>query len=139
MNPFAGELVGTALLILLGDGVVAAALLGRSKAQNAGWLAITWGWAVGVFVGVYSAARLGSEAHLNPAGTVSLALVEALAWEEVRASRPGQFAGAFLGAVLVWLAYLAHWAETADADAKLAVFCTAPAIRRPPANVLTEV
>jgi glycerol uptake facilitator protein len=138
MRPFTGELIGTALLILLGDGVVAAVLLGRSKAHNAGWLAITWGWAVAVFVGVYAAARL-SEAHLNPAVTVSFAIAEKLPWEQVPAYLAGQFLGAFLGALLVWLAYLPHWPNTADADAKLGVFCTAPAIRRPLANLLTEV
>src|SRR5262245_44816567 len=127
MNPFVGELVGTALLILLGDGIVAGVLLGRSKAHGAGWLAITCGWAVAVCVGVYAAARFGV-GHLNPAVTVSLALAEKLPWEEVPPYLGGQFAGAFLGAVLVWLAYLPHWADTADADAKLAVFCTAPAI-----------
>jgi len=138
MKPFVGELIGTALLILLGDGVVAAVLLGRSKAHNAGWLAITWGWAVAVFVGVYSAARL-SKAHLNPAVTVSFAMADELLWDEVPAYLAGQFAGAFLGAVLVWLAYLPHWGNTGDADAKLGVFCTAPAVRRPLANLLTEV
>jgi glycerol uptake facilitator protein len=138
VNPFAGELIGTALLILLGDGVVAAVLLNRSKAQNAGWIVIAWGWAVAVFVGVYTASRF-SAAHLNPAVTVGLALAGAFPAEQIPVYVAAQLLGAFVGAVLVWLAYLPHWAETEDANAKLGVFCTAPAIRQPVANLLTEV
>src|ERR1041384_1409919 len=104
MTPFVGELIGTALLVLLGDGIVAGALLGRSKAHGAGWLAITFGWAVAVFVGVFAADHLGSQAHLNPAVTLGWAVAEKTEWDLVPAYLAGQVAGAFLGAVLVWLA-----------------------------------
>lgn len=135
---FVGELVGTALLVLLGDGVVAAVLLNKSKAQNSGWIVITWGWAVAVFVGVFSVSRF-SGAHLNPAVTVGLALAGKFDAVDIPTYVTAQMIGAFLGAVLVWLAYLSHWSMTPDADAKLGVFCTAPAVRSPFRNTLTEI
>lgn len=137
MRMFTAELVGTALLILLGDGVVAGVLLVKSKAEKSGWIVITTGWALAVAMGVYAVGRI-SGAHLNPAITLSLAAVGKLAWSQVPAYLAGQLVGAFLGAILVWLAYLAHWSGTEDRSIKLLVFSTAPAIRRLPANVVTE-
>ncbi len=138
MERFGGELLGTALLVLFGNGTVANVVLARSKAQNAGWIVVTTGWAMGVFVGAFTAVSL-SWAHLNPAVTLGQAIVGNLDWSLVPVYVAGQMLGAMLGAVLVWLAYLPHWRETADADAKRGVFCTAPAIRRPLANLLCEV
>ena len=138
MNTFVAELVGTALLILLGDGVVAGVVLSKSKAQGAGWIVITTGWALAVAMPVYAIGRV-SGAHINPAVTFGLAVVGRFPWSQVPGYLLAQFLGAFLGAVLVWLAYLAHWRETSDARLKLVVFCTAPSVRRPPANVITEV
>ncbi len=138
MKTIAGELVGTALLVLLGDGVVAACLLKRSKAQNAGWMVITTGWAMAVAVAVYAVFRI-SGAHLNPAITLGLALTGKFPWALVPFYLMAQFVGGFLGGVLVWLSYLPHWRETAEPDLKLMVFSTVPAIRHLPANLLTEV
>jgi glycerol uptake facilitator protein len=125
------------LLVLLGDGVVAACLLSRSKAEKSGWIVITTGWAMAVAMAVYAVGRI-SGAHLNPAVTLGLAAVGKFAWSDVPAYIAAQFLGAFLGAALVWLAYLAHWAETEDKGLKLAVFSTAPAVRQLPANLLSE-
>lgn len=138
MKIFTAELTGTMLLILLGDGVVAGVLLSKSKAEKSGWMVITTGWGLAVAVAVYTVGRI-SGAHLNPAVTLALAAVGKLAWNDVPRYLAGQLVGAFLGAALVWLAYLPHWSETADPNLKLAVFSTAPAIRRLPANFLTEV
>jgi len=138
MKPFGAELIGTALLVLLGDGVVAAVSLNKTKAQNAGWLVITTGWAMAVAMGVYAVGRI-SGAHLNPAITLGMALVGKFPWSQVPAYILGQVLGAFLGALLVWLTYLPHWAETGDPNSKLLVFSTMPAIRRLPLNLLTEV
>ena len=136
---FLGEVVGTALLVLLGDGVVAGVLLNKSKAQNSGWVVITWAWAMAVFIGVLgSLAVSGGVAHINPAVTVGLASIDLFPWEDVPTAIAGQFLGAFIGATLVWLSYLAHWGETDDAGLKLAVFSTGPAIRNTPANLITE-
>jgi glycerol uptake facilitator protein len=137
---FLGEVVGTCLLVLIGDGVVAGVLLNKSKAQNSGWVVITWAWAMGVFVGVLgSLAVSGGVAHLNPAVTVGLASIGAYEWADVPVTIAGEFVGAFLGAILVYLAYLAHWAETEDPGLKLAVFSTGPAIRNTAANLITEI
>jgi glycerol uptake facilitator protein len=138
MKPFTAEVVGTMLLILFGDGVVAGVLLNRSKAQNSGWIVIATGWAMAVAVGVYAVGRI-SGGHLNPAVTLGLALAGKFAWRAVPVYIAGQLLGAFLGAVLVWLAYQAHWPETEDTVAKLSVFSTVPAIRRLPANLVTEI
>jgi glycerol uptake facilitator protein len=137
---FLGEVVGTAVLILLGDGVVAGVLLNKSKAQNGGWIVITWAWGIGVLAGVFtSLAVSGGVAHLNPAVTLGLASIDAFPWEDVPTAIAGQFLGAAIGALLVYLAYLVHWAETEDAGLKLAVFSTGPAIRNTGANLITEI
>jgi glycerol uptake facilitator protein len=139
MNIFTAEVIGTAILILLGDGVVAAVLLNHSKAQNGGWIVITFGWGFAVALAVYAVAFF-SGAHINPAVTIGLAVSDlGVDWGDVPAYIAGQFVGAFLGAVLVYLAYLPHWGETDDPGLKLAVFSTGPAIRAPGANVVTEV
>ena len=131
------ELVGTALLILLGDGVVACVVLNRSKGQNAGWIVITTGWALAVMLAVYSVGTI-SGAHLNPAVTVGLAAIGVFKGN-VAAYIVAQFIGAFLGAILVWLTYLPHWQATEDPASKLGVFCTIPAIRKPGLNLITEI
>jgi glycerol uptake facilitator protein len=137
---FLGEVVGTCLLILIGDGVVAGVLLNKSKAQNSGWVVITWAWAMGVFVGVLgSVAVSGGVAHLNPAVTIGLAAIDLTEWSDVPTLIAGQFVGAMLGAILVYLAYLVHWGETEDPGLKLAVFSTGPAIRNTAANLITEI
>lgn len=138
MNSFTAELVGTALLVLLGDGVVANVVLQRSKGQNSGWIVIAVGWGLAVTMAAY-AVKAFSGAHLNPAVTLAMALLGKFAWAGVPAYLAAQLAGAFLGAALVWLAYLPHWKETPDPAAKLGVFCTAPALRRTGANLLCEL
>jgi glycerol uptake facilitator protein len=136
-NHFVSEMVGTALLILLGDGVVAAVLLNRSKAQNGGWIVITFGWGVAVMIGVFAATQSGG--HINPAVTIGRAAAGDLPWSDVPEYVGGQFAGAFVGALLVWLAYLPHWPITEDPGLKLAVFSTGPAVRNTVANLITEI
>jgi len=138
METLLAELIGTMILILLGDGVVAAVVLARSKAQGSGWIVITTGWAMAVAIAVYAVGRI-SGAHINPAVTLGLAVTGQVAWADVPLYIIGQFIGAFLGAVLVFLAYLPHWRETQDPAAKLAVFSTAPAIRNYPLNLVTEI
>jgi glycerol uptake facilitator protein len=135
---FGAEVIGTAILILLGNGVVAGVLLNQSKAQNAGWIVITFGWGIGVMVGVYAVAQF-SGAHLNPAVTLGFATIGITEWGDVPAYLGGEFVGAFIGATLVWLAYLNHWGATEDPGLKLACYSTAPAIRNPAANLITEV
>jgi glycerol uptake facilitator protein len=138
-SPLLGEFLGTMIMILLGDGVVAAVLLKRSKAEGSGWIVITSGWAFAVMAGVFVSIACGSsDAHLNPAVTLGFA---------VRDGNFGKFApyfaaqllGAICGATLVWLHYFAHWKETPDGSAKLGCFCTAPAIRRFLPNLMSEV
>lgn len=137
---FLGEVVGTAVLILLGDGVVAGVLLNKSKSQNGGWIVITWAWGLGVFMGVLtSIAVTGGVAHLNPAVTFGLAAIDAVEWADVPQLIAGQFVGAAIGATLVWLAYLPHWEQTDDPGLKLAVFSTGPAIRSTAANLICEI
>jgi len=138
MEIFTAELVGTAILILLGDGVVAGVLLARSKAENAGWIVITLGWGMAVAVAVYAVGQF-SGAHINPAVTISFALTDITPWHDVPKYLLGQFAGAMIGAILVFLTYLPHWRPTEDPGLKLAVFSTAPAIRNYPQNLLTEI
>jgi glycerol uptake facilitator protein len=138
MSPFLAEVLGTMLLIILGDGVVANVVLNRTKGQNSGWIVITAGWAFGVTVAVYAVGTF-SGAHLNPAVTIGLASIGKLSWSLVPVYIGAQLLGAFLGATIVWLAYLPHWGETPDPATKLAVFCTAPAIRSPVSNIITEV
>ena len=138
MSIFGAEVIGTAILILLGDGVVAATLLVHSKAQNAGWIVITWGWAIAVMVGVLAAGNF-SGAHLNPAVTVGLWAVGNVDAGDVPKYLAGEFVGAFIGACLVFAAYSNHWRETEDPGLKLAVFSTGPAIRNTAANLVTEI
>ncbi|MGH2357033.1 MAG: MIP/aquaporin family protein [Candidatus Limnocylindria bacterium] len=138
MGNFVAELVGTFILIVLGDGVVAGVLLARSKAQNSGWIVITAGWGFAVAVAVYAVGQF-TGAHINPAVTVALAVNGVTPWADVPIFIAGQFVGAFLGAVVVWLHYLPHWEITEDTGLKLAVFSTAPAVRNPVANTLSEV
>jgi glycerol uptake facilitator protein len=138
MNNFIFEMIGTAFLILLGDGVVANVVLNKTKGNNGGWIVITFGWSIAVFVGVYvSAAHSG--AHLNPAVTIALAAAGKFDWANVPLYIAAQFAGAMIGAFLVWVSYKKHFDETTDADAKLAVFCNSPAIRNTPFNLATEI
>jgi len=140
MNQLVGEIFGTMTLILLGDGVVAAVLLNKSKAQNAGWIVITAGWCFAVMSGVFVAAATGSpQADLNPAVTVAKILVGGTTVNDGVVRIIGEFIGAFIGAVLVWLAYLPHWAITEDQGAKLAIFSTGPAIRDTVSNLITEI
>lgn len=138
MSTFVAELVGTAMLVLLGDGVVAGVLLGKSKAQGSGWIVITTGWALAVAMPVYAVGRV-SGAHINPAVTLGLAAAGRFPWASVASYLAAQLLGGVLGAVLVWLTYLAHWAETPDPALKLLVFSTAPAVRRAGANLITEI
>ena len=138
MSPFLAELLGTMLLITFGDGVVANVVLNKSKGQNSGWIVITAGWGLGVVVAVYAVNSI-SGAHLNPAVSVGLAAIGKFAWSDVPVYVAAQMIGAFLGAVIVWLAYLPHWSVTEDKGAKLAVFCTGPAVRKPAQNMLTEI
>ncbi len=138
MQTLVAEAVGTMVLILLGNGVVANVVLSRTKGENAGWLVITVGWGIAVAIAVYAVGRI-SGAHLNPAVTVGLATIGSFPLIEVPGYLAAQMVGAIAGAVLVWLAYLPHWSITEDPAAKLAVFATAPAIRNPPTNVIGEV
>ena len=138
MNNFLFELIGTAFLILLGDGVVANVVLNKTKGNNGGWIVITFGWAMGVFVGVYIAAA-HSGAHLNPAVTIALAAAGKFDWANAPLYIAGQLAGAMIGSLLVWVSYKKHFDETTDAGAILAVFCTGPAIKNTPFNLATEI
>jgi glycerol uptake facilitator protein len=138
MSPFLGELLGTMLLIILGDGVVANVVLKGTKGHAGGWIVIATGWGLAVAVAVYCV-YAASGAHLNPAVTLAMAALGKLAWSAVPAYLAAQMTGAVLGAAVVWLAYLPHWTATEDKAAKLGVFCTAPAIRNPAANFVTEV
>lgn len=138
MSAFLGEIIGTMLLILLGDGVVANVLLSKSKGENAGWMVITTGWGLAVFVGAYSVASV-SGAHLNPAVTVGLAVAGNFEWSQVLPYIIAQMIGAFIGAVLVYLHYFPHWAVTQDPGLKLAVFSTGPAIRNVVWNLVSEI
>jgi glycerol uptake facilitator protein len=132
------EIIGTAILILLGDGVVAAVLLNHSKAQNSGWIVITFGWGFGVMVGAYAVGQF-SGAHLNPAVTLGIWINGGIDGSEAWRYFVGEMLGAMLGAILVWAAYYLHWSETEDPGLKLAVFSTGPAIRNYAANLVTEI
>jgi glycerol uptake facilitator protein len=138
MSPVVGEFVGTALLVLLGDGVVANVLLKGTKGHNSGWMVVTAGWALAVFVGVVASAT-ASGAHLNPAVTLAMAAGGKFEWDRVAGYIAAQMLGGCLGASLVWAQYKAHFDLTPDRDAKLAVFCTGPAIRAPGLNLLSEI
>lgn len=138
MSAFLAELIGTMILITLGDGVVANVVLQKTKGQNSGWIVIATGWALAVTVAVYSVGSI-SGAHLNPAVTIGLAAIGKFSWALVPSYLAAQMLGAILGSVFVWLAYLPHWAVTPNPGDKLAVFCTGPAIRQPLANLITEI
>lgn len=138
-TPFLGEFVGTLVLILLGDGVVACVLLKRSKGEASGWIVITAGWAFAVMAGVFAAIACGSkDAFINPAVTLGFAISSG-DYSKVLPYATAQFLGAFVGATLVWLHYLPHWKETPDTGFKLGVFCTGPAIRNVAANLISEI
>jgi len=138
MPPFLAELLGTAILVMLGDGVVANVVLNKTKGNNSGWIVITAGWAFGVTIAVYCVNSI-SGAHINPAVTIALASIGAFPWAKVPMYIVAQVAGGFLGGVIVWLAYLPHWKATKDPEGKLAVFSTTPAIRQPGANLGCEI
>ncbi len=139
MGPFIGEFIGTALLIVMGDGVVANVVLNKTKGQNSGWIVITFGWAMAVFLGVYASLRLGGSGHLNPAVTLAMSAFNGFDSSLVAPYIGAQFAGAFAGAFIVWVAYQQHFESTEDKDLKLAVFCNAPAIRNTGNNLATEL
>jgi glycerol uptake facilitator protein len=138
MQAYIAEFIGTMILIILGDGVVAGVLLRNSKAENSGWIVITFGWAMAVAVAVYCVFQF-SGGYINPAVTIGAAVTGGLEWAVVPGYLIAQFLGAFVGGVIVWLACLPHWPETEDEGLKLGVFCTAPAIYNTPANLITEI
>lgn len=138
MVPFAGEIIGTMLLIILGNGVVANVVLKNTKGNSGGWIVITFGWAMGVFVAVFTMGSI-SGAHINPAVTIGLALVGKFPWADVPVYILGQLIGAALGATIVWIHYKDHFAITENEDLKLACFCTAPEIRSTVNNLLSEI
>jgi len=138
MTPFTGELIGTAVLIIFGNGVVANVLLNKSKGQNSGWIVITFGWAMAVYIGVFISEPY-SKAHLNPAVTLGLAAAGKFDWSKVPTYILAQLVGAMIGSLIGWLAYREHFKETADANLKLAVFSTGPAIRSYADNLITEL
>lgn len=138
MSIYLAEFLGTMVLILLGDGVVAGVSLNKTKAQNEGWIVVTVAWACAVAIPAFIFGDV-SGAHFNPALTIAFAVIGNFAWNLVPGYIGAQLLGGIAGAVLVWLAYLPHWKETKEEDVKLGVFCTAPAIRNTPANLITEI
>lgn len=138
MSPYFAEFIGTTLLVLLGDGIVAGVVLKDTKSNNAGWLTICIAWGLAVALAIYAVGNV-SGAHLNPAVTLAMAYSGSFPWNQVTGYCVAQLAGAFVGAVLVWIQYYSHWGRTNDASAKLAVFCTAPAVRSPLINLMSEM
>jgi len=138
MEKYLAEFVGTAILLLLGNGACANLTLAKSKAKGGGWIVVATAWGLAVAVAVYCVGRI-SGAHINPAVTVSLAMIGSFPWSEVPGYILAQLAGALTGAFLAWAAFLAHWKETDDPEGKLGIFCTIPAIPKYPANLLTEI
>jgi glycerol uptake facilitator protein len=138
MTPYVSEFIGTALLIILGNGVVANVVLPKTKGNNSGWIVITFGWAIAVFVGVYTSAA-ASGAHLNPAITIAFAVIGKIEWALVPGYIGAQLLGAMAGSAIVWFTYRQHFGETSEAETKLVVFCTAPAIRNGFYNVVSEM
>ena len=137
MSHYLGEFIGTMLLIIFGDGVVANVVLNKTKGHNSGWIVIATGWGLGVALAVYAVSSV-SGAHINPAVTIALAAIGKFSWTQVPGYIAAQVAGAAVGSAVVWLAYLPHWKETSDPSAKLAVFCTSPAIRTTSGNFICE-
>ena len=138
MTPFIAEIIGTAILILLGGGVVANVVLNKTIGNNSGWIVITTGWALAVYVAVVIAGPY-SGAHINPAVTVALAIAGKFPWADVPMYVLAQMIGAMIGSSAVWVTYKSHFEETEDADSKKAVFCTAPAIRNTFSNFFSEM
>ena len=138
MNPYLAEFFGTLILVLLGNGVVAGVVLKGTKTENAGWLTIVIGWGLAATLAIYAVGRI-SGSHLNPAVTLAFALNGSFPWSDVAGYMGAQLAGAFAGAVLVWIQFLPHWKRTEDASAKLAAHCTAPAIRNTWTNLISEI
>jgi glycerol uptake facilitator protein len=138
MSPYLAEFFGTLILILFGDGVVAGVVLKGTKSEQAGWLTIVVGWGLGVTMAIYAVGQI-SGAHLNPAVTLALAYSESFPWNQVTGYCLAQLAGAFCGAILVYVHYYSHWSKTDDASAKLAVYCTGPAIRSTIPNLISEI
>src|SRR5690349_6743601 len=132
MNPYLAEFIGTMLLIILGEGVVAGAVLKSTKSENDGWLTVVLAWGLAVTLAIYAVGSI-SGAHLNPAITIALTITGDFPADQLVGYLVAQFAGAFVGAIIVWLHYLPHWGRTESAGKKLAVFCTAPAVRSAPA------
>lgn len=133
-----GEFMGTFVLVLMGNGVVANVLLKKSKAEGAGWMVIATGWGLAVMAGVFTAIACGAPGHLNPAVSLAAAVVSGN-FSNLLPFCLAQLAGAFAGAIAVWIHYLPHWADTPDAGNKLGCFATGPAIRKPAANLISEV
>lgn len=138
MTPFLGEIFGTMLLIIFGGGVVAGVVLKHSKAEASGWIVITFGWGLGVAMAIYAVGQF-SGAHINPAVTLGLAVIGEFPWAKVPVYVLAQMIGAFIGAVVVWLHDHPHWERTESQAAKLAVFCTDPAIAHTPSNLMSEI
>jgi len=137
MTPFWGEFIGTGLLLFIGQTVVSNVVLEKSKGHNSGWIVISFGWAMAVFIGVYCSAA-SSKAHLNPAVTIAFAALGKFPWASVPMYVAAQLLGAMTGSLVAWLCFRPHFGATSDANAKLAVFCTAPAIRSYGSNLMTE-
>lgn len=138
MTVFLAEMIGTMILIIFGAGVVAGVVLKDSKAENSGWIVITIAWGLAVTMGVYAVGNF-SGAHLNPAVTLGFAFIGEFAWSQVPLYIAAQVSGAIIGAVIVFFNYLPHWNATKEAESKLAVFATIPAIRRPLSNLVSEI
>ena len=138
MTPYVAEFFGSMLLIVLGDGVVASVVLKGTKSENAGWLTIVIGWGLAVTLAIYAVGSI-SGAHLNPAITLALAVRGDFPWNDVIGYILAQLTGAFVGGIIVWVHFLPHWKNTVDPGIKLAVFCTAPAIRNTFTNLISEI
>jgi glycerol uptake facilitator protein len=138
MNPITSEFIGTAIIILLGNGVVSNVVLHKTKGNNGGWIVITLGWAIAVFAGVLVSAP-HSGAHLNPAVTLAMAIAGKFEWASLPGYILAQFGGAMTGQMLVWLAYKQHFAATNDGDTIRACFCNTPAINDRIHNLITEI
>ncbi len=137
-NPYLAEFLGTLLLIVLGEGVVAGVVLKNTKSENAGWLTVVIAWGLAVTMAIYAVGKI-SGAHVNPAVTIAMAVNGSFSTDMVIGYILAQMAGAFAGAVLVWLHYLPHWKLTTEQSLKLAVFCTAPAVRNTFSNLISEI